>query len=69
MSTLGFNSEEIKEFDYVDNHEYEENVTYFRSMLNRYFNYEVCDHRWIQLLLEEANALESKCNISVKNRY
>ena len=58
MRKLGFKYEEWKKCYYVDNHDSESNVKYRRSMLQRYFKYEVRAHRWIQLPLEDAQKLQ-----------
>jgi hypothetical protein len=55
MRQLGFKYEERKKTYYVDTHEKIENVQYRANFITRYFLYELCAHRWIQMTKEESD--------------
>ena len=49
MKQLGFQYKPHKKCYYVDTHESDENIAYRNEFIKRYFEYEVCCHRWISI--------------------
>ena len=49
MHHLGMRYESRRKCYYVDSHEKPENVTYRKEFISRYFDYELCSHRWVQI--------------------
>ena len=49
LSTLGFKYSPCRKNYYNDKHESEENIAYRHQFIRRYFQYELCTHRWVQL--------------------
>ena len=66
MNILGFKYCERKKTYYNDKHESTENIAYRHAFIQRYFEYELRSCRWIQLSLEEYEAM-CKENDSIFN--
>jgi hypothetical protein len=60
MKCMGFSYEPHKKTYYVNNHKKPENVLYRSSFIDRYFEYELCAHRW--LLVPEDRVMKMKEN-------
>ena len=56
---LGFKFSEHKKTYYNDKHESEENVSYRKKIIRKYFDYELLSYLWVQLTDEEAIELEN----------
>jgi hypothetical protein len=57
MLKLGFKYETRRKCYYVDNHEKPETVEYRWGYVNRYLNYELRSHRWIQIPVAQARSI------------
>ena len=57
MRQLGFDYKPHKKCYYVDTHDAPENVKYRSKFIKRYFEYELCCHRWISFSVDERDKL------------
>ena len=59
MHSVGFCYKDRAKHYFVDGHKKPDTLAYRKVYKKRYLEYEIRAHRWIQLPLEEANALEA----------
>ena len=69
MLLLGFKYSQRKKNHYNDKHESIENVSYRHHFIQRYFEYELLSHQWIQLPPEEFERLKKEGEVICGNDY
>jgi hypothetical protein len=69
MHACGFRYKKREKHYFVDGHERPETIAYRPVFTKKYLAYEVRAHRWIQITLDESNALVLEGNITADSGY
>ena len=69
LTQLGYKYLPRKKTHYNDKHESVENVTYHHQFINRYFEYELLCHRWVQLPIAEYIQMKKEGEVFCGNGY